>query len=508
MQQETDEYSQSKGWRTNAILAAIVLGGGSALWLADFIDMRQREQKAAERVLLSHVTDRPVQQFRFRGADGSEVTLERQQEAWQIMEPQPLRTDTQAVQRLVAVLEQRYDRLVAEGSAADEPGELAPFGLEKPQAVLTVTRRGTPATGKAQSATGPAEPPWSLRLGDVVPASDGRYVQLGEKGPVVTIGRAQISMLLQNAGELRDTHLVPVGGTGEVSADRGEAVMAVSLHRQTDSVEMQRDGQTLMWKLMRPWEDQLEGARVHRWLDMLLSYRGRRFLRDVAVPDAPAWRLQLTWKDQRQETIPIWWHDGDLLAKRSDDPDVMVLDAYLTEELNRKPLELVRLRALSEDIDVEELELLWQDQRQHAARPPAAVPPSAVPPSAATLTTETPARGPWPLAAWSTLEEVLTRPAQEAQRAPSSAGEVPPEMVHHEPPLFRIRVNTRPELEFAFWKEEERYRIGLPDRPVQVRLSRVQSAGLDDALRALGVKLDLPVPGSGDQGGEAAAPPQ
>ncbi|MBF0158873.1 MAG: DUF4340 domain-containing protein [Magnetococcales bacterium] len=431
----------AKGWGVNTILALLLLTAGGGLWLADRADEQHKTEEKAQRALCPLKSEQ-LKRLQFHGKDGQQVTLEQQQGQWRIVAPQSWRTDTQAVQRLLAIMGRHHERLVLEHPAQQD---LKPFGLDPPQTVLTLEPEAP-------------LPTWQIRVGETVPASDSRYAQLGERGAMVLLAKSDSADLLQAGKDLRDAHLTLVR--------QGETVQQLLLQRrhQQETLELKKDEATQQWQLLQPWPDGGDSSRVRRWLDTLLAYTGHHFKSLPTGFEArpPDWTLMVTAAD-KTDRVTIWRHEGELLAQRQGEPDVMLLDSYLQDDLDRKALELVTLRPLTEDVDVDGLRLLYQGQQRSADK-----------------VGEAGKQGQsslqWPIAAWHTLEEVLTRPAQEALLPLPTT----------EPPLITITVGAGAERIFKFWRwEEGRYRLAVPGRSVQLALSRAQSTLLDDAIKNL-----------------------
>ncbi|MBF0124420.1 MAG: DUF4340 domain-containing protein [Magnetococcales bacterium] len=430
----------AKGWGVNVLLTVLVLVGGGGLWLADTIDEQHKAEDKAQRLLCT-LKPEQLKSLQFRGKDGQQVSLERQEGQWRIVKPQLWRTDGQAVQRLLEIVTRHYERVVVE---RPDQKALQPFGLDTPQAILTLEPEAP-------------LPAWQIRIGETVPASDSRYAQLGEQGAVVTLAKADSANLIQASQDLRDSHLT--------TTRQGEAVQQLALQRDAakGSLELTKEESTQQWRLLQPWADGADSSRVRRWLDTLLAYSGHHFkpLPEPISQRPPNWTLTIKAADRAADRVTIWRYEGELLAQRQGEPDALVLDNYLLEELDRQALDLVALRPLGEDVDVDGLTLLYQGRQFNADKVGEAKSMR------------------WPVAAWDTIEEALTRPAQEALLPVTTT----------EPPSIMVTVGSGSERVFPFWRwQEGRYRIAPPGRPVHLGLSRAQSASLDDALKALTVE--------------------
>lgn len=413
----------AKGWWINLLLLAVVLAGGGGLWWADQQDTARKQEEEAGRKV-SDLAPASITGLRFQGGDRVVVVLERQEGQWRAREPAAVAVDGAAVDNLLGVLAALYERKVAAGQV-----DAATFGLDQPGAVLTVTG----AEGRSLT----------LTAGSVSPASSHRYVRIGEDGPVVMLASDKAAHLMVNGHELRQRVLF--GDLERSQVDRLE--MHTARHHYTVT-----RGTGGLWKVAGPVADVGHAQRIEAWLDSLLLARGTTF-RAASPPESPEWRLVLAAGERVTRRVTLWRDKEEILAQREGEPDAMVLPKYLAADLDKPVLELVDLRALSGGVP-ERLTVTWQGKSLEVDKKD----------------------GQWPLPAWSSVEESMTRDAVEAMVA---VGEAPV-------PVLTVLAGQGESLwKVTGWKEGADFVLAPPDRPVRLRLSSLQSESLEKSLQAI-----------------------
>ncbi|WP_085441683.1 DUF4340 domain-containing protein [Magnetofaba australis] len=415
----------SSGWRLNLILlAVVVVGFGVLLGLQRH---EEGEKRADERSrALSALKPEQIASMSFTDREGTQLTLTRQQSGWAITAPKPLRTDADSAARLLEPLEKRYARLV--GKVED----LAPFGLDKPSAKLTVS------TKEGQSET--------LILGGVAPVSSKRYVQLGEGGDVALVAAADLSALVQTADDLRDKRLFP--------AWRSDDVTRIAVFgKQGDVVMVKSDKGE--WALQSPYKDRASLNRAPIWVNTVTNSVGMSFVPAPPPPENPEWRAELT--NAKGDSVAVsGWQVGDkLLALRPGEDDAIVIPEYVAEDIQRDPLSLSALRPLLGN-NVTQLALAFVNNENYRA--------------------ERNDKGQWERPLWKSFEELATREAFSAVKA---GAELPD-------PWFVMTVgNAETAQAIPVWKQGEAIYLAPPQRPVWLKASPLQVEEINKAVAAL-----------------------
>ena len=147
--------------------------------------------------------------------------------AWTIQQPDRGRADPGFVLDLIETL---YDARIAT-FVSDQPGDLAPYGLDQPRVTIALTGPGDLL-------------PQDLFIGnDVEGAADTVYARLGDTGGVVSIDRALYQTSLLNANVLRNRRLLALSPAEVGHLDIRAGAETVSLHR---------DPATEAWWVVRP----------------------------------------------------------------------------------------------------------------------------------------------------------------------------------------------------------------------------------------------------------------
>lgn len=94
-------------------------------------------------------------------------------------------------------------RLQLEGNAAPDSKTLAPYGLDKPQTVLTLQ-------GKAQQGETAKAAPWRIAIGDKNPAGDGVYALSSNVAGILLLDAQYAEKLSQPASQYHDLRLLDI----------------------------------------------------------------------------------------------------------------------------------------------------------------------------------------------------------------------------------------------------------------------------------------------------------
>ncbi len=434
----------AKGWKINLFLLLILIAAAAVLWWLDDRDARRVQGEKAARSV-SAMVPKSVVRVQFwrpaaeKGKEGTTVTIQSQESGsdgkgksngrWQMVAPDKARTNDAAVDQLLTILGESYDQKVS-----DTVVNPAQFGLDRPDAVLTVHNK------EGQSV--------QLSLGQIAPASRKRYLQIGVDGPVVLLSSRAIGGLLQNLDALRDKRLF--------AHSSGQTVQRITRSRPNEQMIVTR-GQDKPWQLESPLADMASANRVDGWLGGLLQASGTAFAavqaEEAFKTSGPDWTVVLENGEVGKETVRIQRQEGKLLAWREGDPDALVLDGYLAEELDKPAMELVALRPLGAHGIPMKLQITHQDK---------------------TLTTAK-ENGQWPKPVWTGIEEILTRDAWRGVKPKP----------HGEAWLTIIAFQDKEQWVIPFWKEGETMFLAPPNRPVELELTHYQMEAFMDTVKAL-----------------------
>lgn len=282
-------------------------------------------------------------QVQLAEADPEVVRLQRQEDTWQIVEPRELPADDLNVDRLLNTL----SRLQAVEFPAETKAELAPYGLEKPSAQLSVELKD----GKTLS----------VALGS---EKDGQvYVITSEHPAVATLLTTTADILRPDLEELRDhrlAHLNP-NQVGQVTLEsQGERVTLNPLPQEKGSLELR-------------WENPERPGQPVNLSSLFSSLNAARAKEFVPETDPDAQKalaepdLKLTFEpkpDTDQEPLTLRLTSSGLraYAQSSRQPDVAVIDL---STFNSIETEVKRL-----------LETTTEEESQPESSPPTASPQS------------------------------------------------------------------------------------------------------------------------------------
>jgi hypothetical protein len=266
-------------WRKTLILALILaLMGGFYLW------DRNRIQKGKA------VEDEQKKLFPWTADQVSELSVQRGPEplrlvrddkgAWRVVEPVQAAGDQDQIKMFL----ERLLRAKRERKIADEPGDLAPYGLDKPLFTITVK-------------AGELEAKRVLALGAKNPTEVFFYAQIqGEKG-VFLVSDTVRRDANKDVFELRDKTL------WAVAADRVQAIRIGSA-QQDVALEKDPDGQ---WRIAGPRSFPADGNAVQSLLFRLSRLRAAAFEDNPERPlaelglDPPQQRVAVRLKDPDEE---------------------------------------------------------------------------------------------------------------------------------------------------------------------------------------------------------------
>lgn len=217
----------------------------------------------------------------------------------------------------------------------DRPLNRADYGLEAPEATLTV-----------------ASPQRSITLlfGSATAVEENRYVALEGSSEIAVVNTSLFEALDQPLEAFRSHDLVDVKTWDVRQIAVTSANRSYTLAKLTNAAQTQ---QADRWKLLAPLEDAADSAAASTTLSKLRALRIERFIaEDVTEAERARWGLEVPYatitlttnEDQPPLDVVIGKVTEDdeqqRYAKRSDEPTLYALKTTSLEELLRDPQEL------------------------------------------------------------------------------------------------------------------------------------------------------------------------
>jgi Domain of unknown function (DUF4340) len=242
-------------WQTTAALGLLlaILGG-----FYYFYEVRwgpEREEAAARKGRVFAADTKDVTAVALKRGEES-VRLQREGDAWQLLEPVKARGSRTAVDELLAnVLTAKIDREID-----PNPKSLADFGLDKPAADVTLTLKDGKTLG--------------LQLGAKNPTGVWVYARERDKPAVFVLGESVLRDATRPVADFRDRTILAFDAK-EVSG------FEIVLPEETIAVE----GAPRDWRITRPVALRADNETVSEFFDKLTGPKVREF-----IAEAPAAR--------------------------------------------------------------------------------------------------------------------------------------------------------------------------------------------------------------------------
>ena len=298
-------------WQTTAILALLFALLGGFYYVYEVRLGPGREEAAARKGRVFSADTKDVTAVEIKRADES-VRLQREGEAWQVVEPVKARGSRTAVDELLAnVMTAKIDRQID-----PDPKSLADFGLDKPAADLTLTLQDGKTLG--------------LQLGAKNPTGVWVYARERDKPAVFVLGESVLRDATRPVDDFRDRTILAFDSKDVTGFE-------IVLPDETLAVE----GAPRAWRITRPVALRADNETVSEFLGKLAGQKVREF-----VAEAPARRdlyglerpVRVTIhsgqdKDRVSRTLLLGKVDPakkGVYAMRAGEPSVMLLpeDVY------------------------------------------------------------------------------------------------------------------------------------------------------------------------------------
>lgn len=272
-----------------------------------------------------HVKRDEIQGLEVTGPEGSYVLAKDSAGEWSFRKPLATRAGRWSVDGLLGALE----GLRMESVAAEEPKDLKPFGLDKPQRTVTAVL----ATGVRRT----------LEIGSS--PSDKKYnARDAAGGPVVVVASGLVDDLAKGMDSLRDKRL---GDVAAYDVEGFEAVIDGAARAYAKTTAKGKDGvETQTWKRTSPDPKELETDKVQDALFKVGGLEAQSFV-DAPGPDASYGldkpELKLSVRKPSSKTplvLELGRKDGAVYGRRSGDASILKLDPAKAEELVKALKEL------------------------------------------------------------------------------------------------------------------------------------------------------------------------
>ncbi len=235
-------------WQTSAVLAVVLVGLGAFYYLYEIRGGPEREKASAQQGRLWTVEASDVTEAELRR--GAEVIrLKREGDGWQIVEPLKARGDRARIdETLVSLTTARVDREIAA-----TPGQVAEFGLAKPEAQATLTLKDGRQLGVA--------------LGAKSPTGVWVYARESQKAAVVALSEGVLRDVTRPLADFRDKTVLAFDG-------RSVSALEIQTREETLAAE-QVDGK---WRLTKPVALAADGETIGDFLEKLQAQKVKDFV--------------------------------------------------------------------------------------------------------------------------------------------------------------------------------------------------------------------------------------
>ena len=278
-----------------------------------------------------------------------EMDLEKKGDHWDILKPLRARADDEKVGDLIAqITTARIQQF-----AADDHGDLRPYGLAEPRGSITLFGQEEQKVRKVElgdsiKVFGQEDQGQTLQIGSVPEKEKDRvYVRFAPRRSVYTLPRKIEDVLNTKPVDLRDNHLVRIDTN---ILDR----ITIDASGKGKTVLGRKDGN---WTIATRNNAPADSGAIQHLIDAVRNERVKKFVEDVAsnLPkyglDKP--HLQLTFSSFASEntaetkageqpfvTIAFGKEDGDnVYARLADEPFVVAVRRGLLDQISTDPLQ-------------------------------------------------------------------------------------------------------------------------------------------------------------------------
>lgn len=204
-----------------ALVLLAVLGGG--VWYSNKRKAEEEKQGSKDTPKILAIPEDQLAQLEIKRADGKNTTLKKT-DKWQITAPEAMGADQDAINSIATTIA----GLTADAIVDEKPADLATYGLNSPQVVLTVTKKDGKST--------------TLKVGDEMATGSGYYAMIDGDPKLYTIASYNKTSIDKTTVDLRDKRLV---------AFDPDKLTRVELTAKGGSVEFGKNAQN-EWQIVRP----------------------------------------------------------------------------------------------------------------------------------------------------------------------------------------------------------------------------------------------------------------
>jgi hypothetical protein len=307
-------------------------------------DLRDRD--------VMHVKRDAVKTLEVRGPEGSYALSRDDKGEWAFTRPVATRAGRWSVDGLIGTIE----NLRMDSVAAEDAGDLRPFGLDKPARTVALgladggrklLEIGKPAEFDSQPS--PAASPGS---GAGAGESDGKpkpskyYARDAAGALVAVVPAALVDDLAKGMGELRAKRVLEVATYEVEGVEVSEAGGAKKVYARSSTKDDAQGFDVYKWKRTAPDEKELDTNKVQDALFKIGGIEAGEFV-DSPGPfekyglDKPVLRIDLKYAEGKP---PAWLEvgkaGGEAYARRPDDSAILKLDPAKVDELIKAFAEL------------------------------------------------------------------------------------------------------------------------------------------------------------------------
>src|ERR1700730_10336301 len=304
-------------WKTLPVLAVLAAALGGFLVFDTYYLTPKREKTTSVKGRLWTIEPKDVESLTIKRKDDT-VKLKRAGDGWEMLEPVKTRANSGAVNEMVTGLATaRVDREID-----PHPSKPAAFGLEPPEAMVTLEAKGQAA-------------PLTLAVGGKNPTGVWVYAREGSKPAVVAIGDSMSRDVTRPVAEFRDRSLFPFDRRNVTAVD-------LDLDGSKMTLEAEDGGN---WRIAKPGPYRGDADLITEMLDKLASVTVKEFVGSPASLatyglDKPS-RLTL-WlgkdKDRTSKTLLLGKVDAakkGVYVQRQGEQEVLVAPSETWDRLPR-----------------------------------------------------------------------------------------------------------------------------------------------------------------------------
>jgi hypothetical protein len=302
-------------WKSLTVLVVLAAGLGGFLAYDSYYLTPKREKTTSAKGRLWTIEPKDVETLTIKRKDDT-VKLKRTADGWEMLEPVKTRANAGAVNETVTGLATaRVDREID-----PNPAKLSDFGLEPPEALVTLDVKGQAA-------------PLTLAVGGKNPTGVWVYAREGSKPAVVVIGDSVSRDVTRPVAEFRDKALFTFDRRNVTAVD-------LDIDGSKMTLEAEDGGK---WRIAKPGPYRGDADLITEMLDKLASATVKEFV--GAAPSLAAYGLdkpsRLTlWlgkdKDRTSKTLLLGKVDAakkGVYVQRQGEPEVLLAPSETWDKL-------------------------------------------------------------------------------------------------------------------------------------------------------------------------------